>query len=160
MAISKARRFNMGRAPGSPRHTGQTLVLGSAPNPVGQPQKILVRVLSCTCTSRPITGSYFAISSGEAIAETPEAMSNYKIGPAVCDHHCYRTRRLERTSALASARWTLKFPAFEVMLWFAIAMRLMEQFTAFRTVLPWGALIANPTNEQPITKMPSSNLVI
>jgi hypothetical protein len=32
--------------PGMPRQTGQTWVLGGAPNSVEQPQKILVRVLS------------------------------------------------------------------------------------------------------------------
>src|ERR1700733_15369749 len=78
IAISTARRFNTGHAPGSPRQTGQTLVLGGAPKPVGQPQKILVRVLSWTCTSNPITGSYFAISSGVARAETLEDMLHYK----------------------------------------------------------------------------------
>src|ERR1700743_58684 len=66
MANSTASLHKTGRAPGSPRQTGQTLVLGGAPKPVGQPQKILVRVPSCTCTSRPITGSYFAMSSGGA----------------------------------------------------------------------------------------------
>src|SRR5580658_2463049 len=77
MAISSARPFNTGSAPGSPRQTGHTFVLGGAPNPVAQPQKIFVRVLSWTCTSRPITGSYFAISSGVATPETPEAMSHF-----------------------------------------------------------------------------------
>ena len=77
MAISSARPFNTGKAPGWPRQTGQTLVLGGAPKPVGQPQKILVRVLSWTCTSSPITGSYFAISSGVATPNTPEAMLHF-----------------------------------------------------------------------------------
>src|SRR5271165_6314138 len=66
MASSTASRLNTGRAPGSPRHTGHTLVFGGAPNPVGHPQKILVRVPSWTWTSSPITGSYFAMSSGGA----------------------------------------------------------------------------------------------
>ena len=56
-ASSTASRFNTGSAPGSPMQTGQTLVLGGAPKLVGQPQKILVAVASCTCTSSPITGS-------------------------------------------------------------------------------------------------------
>ena len=47
-------------------------------SPVAQPQKILVRVLSWTCTSSPITGSYFAISSGVATPKTPEAMLHYR----------------------------------------------------------------------------------
>ena len=43
---------------GCPRHTGQTLVLGSDPNWLAQLQKALVLVLSCTCVSMPITASY------------------------------------------------------------------------------------------------------
>src|SRR5579863_8002590 len=78
IAISSARPFKTGSAPGCPRHTGQTFVLGGAPNPVAQPQKILVRVFSWTCTSSPITGSYFAISSGVATPKTPEAMLHYR----------------------------------------------------------------------------------
>ena len=46
-----------GSEPGRPRQTGQTWVLGSAPNVVGQPQNILDVVPSSTCVSRPITGS-------------------------------------------------------------------------------------------------------
>src|SRR6185503_15867620 len=56
-AISTAALFNAGRAPGKPRQTAQTCVFGAAPNCVEQPQKILLRVRSCACTSRPITGS-------------------------------------------------------------------------------------------------------
>src|SRR5689334_4605419 len=57
MIASIEARLATGSAPGSPRQTGQTWVLGSAPKPVGQPQNILVLVPSSTCTSRPITGS-------------------------------------------------------------------------------------------------------
>ena len=42
--------------PGSPMHTGQTWVLGGAPNAVLQPQKIFDAVSSCAWTSRPMTG--------------------------------------------------------------------------------------------------------
>jgi hypothetical protein len=49
--------LSTGRAPGIPRHTGQTFVLGGAPNLVEHEQKIFVAVRSCTCTSSPITGS-------------------------------------------------------------------------------------------------------
>src|SRR3954469_18610597 len=63
MVASMAARVATGRAPGSPRHTGQTWVLGSAPKPVGQPQNIFVFVPSSTCTSRPITGSKRATTS-------------------------------------------------------------------------------------------------
>lgn len=55
---------------GCPRHTGQTCVLGSAPNSLAQPQKALVRVPSCTCVSMPITASYSTcLRMGEAACE-------------------------------------------------------------------------------------------
>src|SRR6266478_4589569 len=57
IAISTAASFSAGRAPGSPRQTMQTCVLGGAPKRVGQPQKIFDRVRSCAWTSSPITGS-------------------------------------------------------------------------------------------------------
>ena len=63
IADSTAMPLTTGSAPGSPRQTGQTWVLGSAPNPVAQPQNILVAVLSSTWTSRPITGSNLASAS-------------------------------------------------------------------------------------------------
>src|SRR5205807_2857337 len=63
---STALRLSTGRAPGSPRHTGQTLVFGGAPNWVEQEQKILVAVSSWTCTSSPITGSYFSRTADES----------------------------------------------------------------------------------------------
>src|SRR6266446_10241303 len=56
-AISTAARFSAGSAPGRPRHTGHTCVLGGAPNAVEQEQKILLWVSSCACTSSPMTGS-------------------------------------------------------------------------------------------------------
>src|SRR5215831_19345609 len=64
-ANSTAFRFSTGNAPGRPRHTGQTLLLGGAPNRVEHPQKILVCVRSWTCTSSPITGSYFSRTAAE-----------------------------------------------------------------------------------------------
>src|SRR5580704_14120029 len=109
MAISTARRFRTGKAPGWPRHTGQTLVLGGAPNPVRQPQKILVRVFSWTCTSSPITGSYFAISSGVATPKTPEAMLHYRktslrrkapVAYARGSEPCYRTATVRESVPL------------------------------------------------------------
>ena len=57
IADSMALALTTGSAPGSARHTGHTWVLGSAPNSVGQPQNILVAVLSSMWISRPITGS-------------------------------------------------------------------------------------------------------
>ena len=63
MADSTAAELSVGRAPGRPRHTGHTWVLGSAPKSVGQPQNILVTVDNSTCTSRPSTGSNRATTS-------------------------------------------------------------------------------------------------
>src|SRR6266542_96281 len=73
-AYSTACRFRTGSAPGIPRQTGHTFVLGPEPKTLGQPQKILLRVSSCTCTSRPITVSYFdstPVSLFAAIAMVP-----------------------------------------------------------------------------------------
>jgi hypothetical protein len=56
-AKSTACRLSTGSAPGSPRHTGHTLVFGGSPNLVLQPQKIFVAVSSCAWISRPMTGS-------------------------------------------------------------------------------------------------------
>src|SRR3954466_546565 len=64
IAIDTALSLSAGSAPGSPRHTGHTWVLGGAPNAVEQPQKIFVRVRSCACTSRPITVSHSARDMG------------------------------------------------------------------------------------------------
>ncbi len=57
IAYSTAVALTTGMAPGNARHVGHTWVLGGAPNAVKQPQNILVRVPSSTCTSRPSTGS-------------------------------------------------------------------------------------------------------
>ena len=62
MAYSMAFALATGSEPGSPMHTGQTWVLGSAPKAVGQPQNILVAVPNSTWTSRPITGSNSAMT--------------------------------------------------------------------------------------------------
>src|SRR5579883_2131338 len=86
-AISTARRFKTGSATGSPRQVGQTLELGSAPKLVGQPQKILLRVASWTCTSRPMTGSYLVITSAERV---PADMLHYR---AECVSACALFRR-------------------------------------------------------------------
>src|SRR3989338_7571410 len=58
-AYSKAILFKTGSVPGNPRHTGHVCVFASRPKALAQPQKILVRVLNCKCTSRPMTVSYF-----------------------------------------------------------------------------------------------------
>ena len=80
MAMSTAGLFSTGNAPGSPRQTGQTFWFGGAPKLVGHPQKIFVRVASWTCTSSPITGSYFASTSGETGAAMVEDITSI-IGP-------------------------------------------------------------------------------
>src|ERR1019366_5106584 len=64
-ANSTAFLFNTGKAPGSPRHTGHTLVFGGSPKRVEHEQKIFDAVSSCTWTSSPMTGSYFASRSSE-----------------------------------------------------------------------------------------------
>jgi len=81
-AKSTAFRFRTGRAPGSPRQTGQTLVLGGSPKRVEHEQKILVAVKSWTCTSSPITGSNFE----RAATEVPGVVAiprDYKGPPAL-----------------------------------------------------------------------------
>src|SRR5216683_7101881 len=69
VANSTALRFSTGKAPGIPRHTGQTLVLGGAPKRVEQEQKIFDAVRSWTCTSSPMTGSYVVEAATEVSAE-------------------------------------------------------------------------------------------
>src|SRR3954468_8628082 len=67
MAMRTASWLRTGSDPGSPRHTGHTLVFGRAPKEVEQPQKSLVFVSSCACTSRPMTGSN-SVDMGGGIA--------------------------------------------------------------------------------------------
>src|SRR3954452_19045794 len=66
IADSTAVRLTTGSAPGRPRQIGQTWVLGSAPNSVGQPQNILLFVDSSTCTSSPSTGSKRSTTSAKS----------------------------------------------------------------------------------------------
>ena len=63
MADSTALPLMAGREPGSPRHTGQTFVFGSASEFVEQLQNILLAVDNSTCTSSPRTGSKRSIAS-------------------------------------------------------------------------------------------------
>src|SRR5690349_609373 len=67
MVASMPARLATGSAPGSPRQTGHTCVLGSAPNSVGQPQNIFVAVSSSTWTSSPMTGSKAASASSKGM---------------------------------------------------------------------------------------------
>src|SRR5208337_1470920 len=64
-ANSTAFRLSTGKAPGSPRQTGQTFVFGGSPKRVEHEQKIFEAVSSWTWTSSPMTGSYFASRSSE-----------------------------------------------------------------------------------------------
>jgi hypothetical protein len=66
MASVTAWRLSTGSAPGRPRHTGHTLVLGGSPNRLRQAQKILVAVRSWTWTSSPMTGSKRASTPSRA----------------------------------------------------------------------------------------------
>ena len=50
-------RWSPEARPGWPRQMGHTWVLGGSPKVTSQPQNILVRVLSCTWISRPMTAS-------------------------------------------------------------------------------------------------------
>src|SRR5579863_2104178 len=91
MAIVTASRLSTGSAPGSPRQTGQVFELGGSPKRVEHAQNALVSVLSCTWTSRPMTGSYCASTSGEIPADScvpfaipkPELYHSPKAHPAV-----------------------------------------------------------------------------
>src|SRR5271169_385653 len=78
-ANSTASRFSTGSEPGSPRHTGQTLLLGGAPKAAEHEQKILLRVRSWTWTSSPITGSYLA-RAPTAVAEVVTIIADYSCG--------------------------------------------------------------------------------
>ncbi len=64
MASSTAFWLTTGSEPGSPRHTGHTLVLGWSPNRFGHPQNSLVAVFSSQCTSRPMTIPHPAFMTG------------------------------------------------------------------------------------------------
>src|ERR1700694_81405 len=77
-ANSTAFRFSTGKAPGSPRHTGHTFVFGGSPKRVEHEQKIFEAVSSCTWTSSPMTGSYFASKSSET-AGVVAISGDYKV---------------------------------------------------------------------------------
>src|SRR3954470_16462086 len=63
MAESTAWRLSTGSDPGSPRHTGHTLVFGSSPKALRQPQNNLVAVFSSQWTSSPTTVSHSDVDS-------------------------------------------------------------------------------------------------
>src|SRR5258708_30692129 len=82
IVASSAIRFTTGSEPGRPRQTGQTWLLGSAPNVVLQTQNILVLVPSSTWVSRPITGSYRSIASanGTSVSLTVMVLQPLRLG--------------------------------------------------------------------------------
>src|SRR5438874_12919811 len=85
-ANSTALRFSTGNAPGNPRQTGQTFVLGGSPNRVEHEQKIFVIVRSCTCTSSSITSSYRARAATDE-SETATILSHYNTRLATHGFH-------------------------------------------------------------------------
>src|ERR687887_1508914 len=70
LANSIARALTTGSEPGSPRHTGHTWLLGSAPKVVGQAQNIFVAVASSTWVSMPMTVSKCRVSRSSKVAVT------------------------------------------------------------------------------------------
>src|SRR5258706_2903440 len=55
IACSIAARLATGSVPGSAMSTAEACVLGAAPNALGAPENILLRVSNCVCVSMPIT---------------------------------------------------------------------------------------------------------
>src|SRR5579871_3315806 len=78
-----------GKAPGRPRQTGQTLVLGASPKRFAQEQNIVLAVRSWTWTSSPMTGSYLpraAMAGWDVVA-----MIDYK-GEGISSHVSQKRR--------------------------------------------------------------------
>src|SRR5437588_8256038 len=94
-ANSTARRLSTGSTPGMPRHTGHTLVLGGAPKRVEHEQKILVSVSNWTCTSSPITGSYFA-RAATLDSGVVTIVRDYRGSMAFTDHRDAEAQRKEK----------------------------------------------------------------
>jgi hypothetical protein len=61
--------FSTGKAPGRPRQVGQVCVFGSAPYSTGHAQNILLRVVSCAWTSRPMVRMYLGMTGKDGCAE-------------------------------------------------------------------------------------------
>src|SRR5882672_255077 len=82
---STAFLFKTGRTPGWPVQTGQIWELGGEPKSVGQVQKSLDCVFNCTCTSRPITASYFVDTvgpdMGRILNHLPKLFKKILVGP-------------------------------------------------------------------------------
>src|SRR4051812_45360366 len=86
MTCSTARRLMTGNAPGSPRQTGQTYVLGGAPSKSAEhAQNILLAVRGRQWTSIPMTGSHRS-----RIESRPREAFAIVIGRASPGHGCSR----------------------------------------------------------------------
>src|SRR6266850_3459209 len=96
---SIARRLITGSVPGMPWQTGHVWVFGGAPKVVGQPQNILVRVVSCAWTSRPMTTSYFIIGSPRTAGPQPR-----EIQRSALPSRQFRAARVPVGGALVGAR--------------------------------------------------------
>ena len=81
IADSTAMPFTTGIAPGSPRQTGHTWVLGSAPKTVEHEQNIFEAVLSSTCTSSPSAGSNRSRASSNETSSAVALMPSPPAGP-------------------------------------------------------------------------------
>src|ERR1700693_3724111 len=101
VANSTALRFSTGNAPGQPRHTGHTRVLGVSPKRVEQEQKILVAVRSWTWTSSPMTGSYLARAATE-MSDVVAISSDYKAGSGLYGIVCSTSAGLSLISRARS----------------------------------------------------------
>src|SRR5712671_1427049 len=66
IACSTAARLATGSVPGSAMSSAEACVFGAAPNALGAPENILLRVRSCACVSMPTTISQPAMLSVRA----------------------------------------------------------------------------------------------
>src|ERR1700687_3097182 len=109
-ANSTALRFSTGKAPGSPRQTGHTFVFGGSPKRVEHEQKIFDAVSSCTWTSSPMTGSYFARRSPETAGVVAIAR-DYKVDEPLAWGRTHSSVQAERSSAEATTTAILDWPS-------------------------------------------------
>src|SRR5579862_4475930 len=98
--------LSTGRAPGIPRQTGHTFEFGGAPKRVAHEQKILLTVSNWTCTSRPMTGSYFVCAATE-LAVVVTIASDYK-GHITRSPHLVILRNAKGPRNSPSVTWILR----------------------------------------------------
>ena len=96
VAASTTAPLSTGSAPGMPRQTGHVREFGAPPAAFRHPQKILVRVVSCACTSKPMTGSN---SSG-----TPYGLGGLRDAPAARSY-ARATRNMTDSRNLPTIIW-------------------------------------------------------